>query len=610
MKVLGISAFYHDSSATLVVDGNIVAAAQEERFTRIKHDKTYPRESINFCLDSNGLSLEDIDYVCFYEKPIMKFDRLIKTYITFAPRGYLSFKESMSEWLTDKIFLKKQLISELRKLSNHSNWEEKLVFSEHHLSHAASAFFPSPFERSAILTIDGVGEWATTSLGVGNGNNIEIIKEIHFPHSLGLLYSAFTFYNGFRVNSGEYKLMGLAAYGKPIYANLIKDNLIDIKEDGSFRLDMSYFNYCEGFQMTSKKFHDLFKSPPRKSETEITQRDMDLAASIQQVTEEVIIKLAISIAKKTGEKNLVLAGGVALNCVCNGKLLKEKIFEKIWIQPASGDAGGSLGAALATYYSMSNKSRLINKEDSMHGSFLGPEFKQDAIESSLRRLGANYQLLSDEKITEYTCEALIQGKAVGWHQGKMEFGPRSLGSRSIIADARSSDMQKTLNLKVKFRESFRPFAPSVLNNRVSNWFDIETESPYMAIVATIKKEHREKISDLDNDLMGIEKLNLKRSSLPAITHIDYSARIQTVHEETNPKYYALIKRFEDLTGCPVIINTSFNIRGEPIVNTPSDAYQCFMGTEIDLLVIGNCILRKEDQDPSLVKDYKSQFSLD
>ncbi len=610
MIVLGISAFYHDSAATLVIDGKIVAAAQEERFTRVKHDKNYPREAIKFCLDFSNLTIDDIDFICFYEKPLMKFNRLMQTHITFAPHGYVAFKEVMSEWLTEKIFLKKLLISEFKKLSRRSNWKEKLVFSEHHMSHAASAFYPSPFERAAILTLDGVGEWATTSLGVGHGNNIEIIKEIHFPHSLGLLYSAFTYYNGFRVNSGEYKLMGLAAYGKPIYANLIKDNLIDIKKDGSFRLDMSYFNYCEGFQMTSEKFHNLFESPPRKSETAITQRDMDLAASIQLVTEEVVIKLATSIAKQTGEKNLVLAGGVALNCVCNGKLLKEKIFDRIWIQPASGDAGGSLGAALATYYSMSNNPRLIHREDSMDGGFLGPEYKQDEIENSLNSLGANYKLLSNEKIIEHTCDALIEGKAVGWHQGRMEFGPRSLGSRSIIADARSVDMQKTLNLKVKFRESFRPFAPSVLSDKVSDWFDIETESPYMAIVAKVKEEHREKISDLDSNLTGIEKLNIKRSSLPAITHVDYSARIQTVHKETNSKYYKLIKRFEELTGCPVIINTSFNIRGEPIVSSPSDAYQCFMGTEIDLLVIGNCILKKEDQDPSMVKDYKNQFSLD
>ncbi|MDA9321668.1 carbamoyltransferase [Gammaproteobacteria bacterium] len=610
MNILGISAFYHDSAAALIVDGQIVAAVQEERFSRIKHDKSYPKEAIKSCLELGNLSIDDIDYICFYEKPMMKFNRLMQTHITFAPYGYLAFKEVMSEWLTGKIFLKRLLISEFKKISNRSNWKEKLLFSEHHMSHAASAYYPSPFKRAAILTLDGVGEWATSSFGVGYGNKIEIKKEIHFPHSLGLLYSAFTYYNGFKVNSGEYKLMGLAAYGKPIYVDLIKDNLIDIKNDGSFRLDMSYFQYCEGFQMTSEKFHNLFKSPPRKSETAITQRDMDLAASIQMVTEEVVTKLARSIAEQTGEKNLVLAGGVALNCVCNGRLLKEKIFDKIWIQPASGDAGGSLGAALAAFYAISNEPRLINHKDSMSGGYLGPEYKQNEIETSLKSLGANYKLFSNEKIIEITCKALIDGMAVGWHQGRMEFGPRALGSRSIIADARSVDMQKTLNLKVKFRESFRPFAPSVLNEKAEDWFDMEAESPYMAIVSKVKKEHREKISDLDNELQGIKKLNIKRSSLPAITHVDYSARIQTVHEETNPKYYALIKRFEDLTGCPVIINTSFNIRGEPIVNSPSDAYKCFMGTELDLLVIGNCILKKEDQDHNSFKDYKSQFLLD
>jgi carbamoyltransferase len=610
MKILGISAFYHDSAATLLVDGKIVASAQEERFTRIKHDKNYPKESIKFCLDFCELSIDDIDYVCFYEKPFMKFDRLIKTHISFFPSGYRYFKESMIEWLNSKIFLKRQLLNELKKLSLNSNWKEKLVFSEHHLSHAASAFYPSPFESSAILTIDGVGEWTTTSYGVGKGNNIDIFKEIHFPHSLGLLYSAFTSYLGFKVNSGEYKLMGLAAYGDPIYADLIKDNLLDIKDDGSFRLDMSYFGYGNSFQMTTKKFHTLFGSPPRMSETDISQRDMDLAASIQLVTEEIVMKLSQFVLKETGQKNLVLAGGVALNCVANGKLLKEGIVKNIWIQPAAGDAGGALGAALATYYKMLNNHRIVNKADSMEGSYLGPEYTQKEVESSLNDLGANFSVLEDENLLKTTCNSLINGKAVGWHQGRMEFGPRALGSRSILGDPRSPEMQKTLNLKVKYRESFRPFAPSILYEALSNWFDLEAKSPYMGIVSEIKKIHRKNLHGKEKNSFGIDKLYLQRSSLPAITHVDYSARIQTVHKETNPKYHALISKFNELTGCPVLINTSFNIRGEPIVNSPKDAFRCFMGTDMDVLVIGNCVLEKEDQDSSLSEDYKSNFKLD
>ena len=610
MKVLGISAFYHDSAASLVVDGKIVASAQEERFTRIKHDKSYPKESIKFCLDFCKLSIDDIDYVCFYEKPFKKFDRLIKTHISFFPSGYRYFKESMIEWLNSKIFLKRQLLNELKKLSLNSNWKEKLVFSEHHLSHAASAFYPSPFENSAILTIDGVGEWTTTSYGVGKGNNIDIFKEIHFPHSLGLLYSAFTSYLGFKVNSGEYKLMGLAAYGKPIYADLIKDNLVDIKHDGSFRLDMSYFGYGNSFQMTTKKFHILFGLAPRKSETDISQRDMDLAASIQLVTEQIVMKLSQFVLKETGQKNLVLAGGVALNCVSNGKLLKKGILENIWIQPAAGDAGGSLGAALATYYKMLKSPRIVNKDDSMQGGYLGPEYTQDEVESSLNDLEANFSVLKDEDLLKITCDSLIDGKAIGWHQGRMEFGPRALGSRSILGDPRSPEMQKTLNLKVKYRESFRPFAPSILYETLSEWFDLETKSPYMAIVSKIKKKHRKDMYGKEINSFGLDKLYLQRSSLPAITHVDYSARIQTVHEETNPKYHALISKFHELTNCPVIINTSFNIRGEPIVNSPKDAFRCFMGTDMDLLVIGNCVLRKEDQDSSLSQDYKNNFKLD
>ena len=610
MKILGISAFYHDSAATLLVDGKIVASAQEERFTRIKHDKNYPKESIKFCLDYCKLSIDDIDYVCFYEKPFMKFDRLIKTHVSFFPSGYRYFKESMFEWLSSKIFLKRQLIKELKKLSLNSKWNEKLVFSEHHLSHAASAFYPSPFESAAILTIDGVGEWTTTSYGVGKGNKIDIFKEIHFPHSLGLLYSAFTSYLGFKVNSGEYKLMGLAAYGDPIYVDLIKDNLVDIKDDGSFRLDMSYFGYGNSFQMTTKKFHILFGSAPRKPETDISQRDMDLAASIQLVTEQIVMKLSQFVLKETGERNLVLAGGVALNCVANGKLLKEGLVENIWIQPAAGDAGGALGAALATYYKMLKKYRNVNKDDSMQGSYLGPEFTQEEVERSLNDLGANFSVLEDEDLLKTTCNLLINGKAVGWHQGRMEFGPRALGSRSILGDPRSPEMQKTLNLKVKYRESFRPFAPSILYETLSEWFDLETKSPYMGIVSEIKKIHRKDLHGKDKNSFGMDKLYLQRSSLPAITHVDYSARIQTVHKKTNPKYHALISKFYELTDCPVLINTSFNIRGEPIVNSPMDAFRCFMGTDMDVLVIGNCILKKEDQDSSLFEDYKSHFKLD
>tara|TARA_X000000950_G_scaffold289037_1_gene409258 strand:+ start:9410 stop:11242 length:1833 start_codon:yes stop_codon:yes gene_type:complete len=610
MKILGISAFYHDSAATLLVDGKIVASAQEERFTRIKHDKNYPKESIKFCLDYYKLSIDDIDYVCFYEKPFMKFDRLIKTHVSFFPSGYRYFKESMFEWLSSKIFLKRQLVKELKKLSLNSNWNEKLVFSEHHLSHAASAFYPSPFESSAILTIDGVGEWTTTSYGVGKRNNIDIFKEIHFPHSLGLLYSAFTSYLGFKVNSGEYKLMGLAAYGNPIYADLIKDNLVDIKDDGSFRLDMSYFGYGNSFQMTTNKFHILFGSAPRKPETDISQRDMDLAASIQLVTEQIVMKLSQFVLKETGQKNLVLAGGVALNCVANGKLLKEGLVEKIWIQPAAGDAGGALGAALATYYKMLKKQRNVNKDDSMQGGYLGPEYSQEEVESTLNDLGANFSVLGNEDLLKTTCNSLIDGKAVGWHQGRMEFGPRALGSRSILGDPRSPEMQKTLNLKVKYRESFRPFAPSILYETLSKWFNLETKSPYMAIVSEIKKTHRKELHGKEKKSFGLDKLYLQRSSLPAITHVDYSARIQTVHKETNPRYHALISKFYELTDCPVLINTSFNIRGEPIVNSPMDAFRCFMGTDMDVLVIGNCILKKEDQDSSLFEDYKSNFKLD
>lgn len=612
MKILGISAFYHDAAAALVVDGEIVAAAQEERFTRKKHDFDYPKNSIDYCLKFAGLSARDIDYVAFYDKPLSKFGRLLKTYLAFAPRGFASFREAMPIWIKEKFFQKNRLIKELQYLDSSVDWSQRLLFSEHHLSHAASAFFPSPFEHAAVLTMDGVGEWATTSLAIGNGNKLDVTREIHFPHSLGLLYSAFTYYTGFKVNSGEYKVMGLAPYGEPRYADMIKEHLIDIKEDGSFRLNMDYFGYCTGLRMTNERFHALFGAPPRSSNAPLTQRDMDLAASIQAVTEEIVLKLARSVAKETGERNLCLAGGVALNCVANGKLLREKIFDNIWIQPAAGDAGGALGAALASYYLFKGQSRsmALSGGDAMKGSYLGPIFSQAEIEERLMAAGAEFEILGDEKFIDYCANALVEGKAIGWHQGRMEFGPRSLGARSIIGDARSPTMQKLLNLKVKYRESFRPFAPSVLREDVADWFDLNEDSPYMLFVADVKTKHRVAMSDEEISLFGIDKLNLIRSSIPAVTHVDYSARIQTVHKDTNPRYHALISRFKELTGCPVIVNTSFNVRGEPIVNTPEDAFRCFMGTDIEVLAVGNCVLRKECQDQSLALSYENNFELD
>jgi len=611
MNILGISAYYHDSAACLVVDGKIIAAAQEERFTRKKHDENFPVNAINYCLTEARLSAQQIDYVVFYDKPFLKFERLFETYLAFAPRGFKSFATSLPVWVKDKLFQKSVILDALKDhLDKTTDWSSKLLFSEHHLSHAASAFFPSPFEEAAVLTMDGVGEWATTSLAVGKGNTLNVTNEIHFPHSLGLLYSAMTYYTGFKVNSGEYKVMGLAPYGEPKYANLIKDHLIDIKEDGSFHLDMSYFNYCTGLTMTSDRFNDLFGAPPRKSESILGQREMDLAASIQAVTEEVVIKLAKGIKKSTGLNNLCLAGGVALNCVANGKLLRENVFDKIWIQPASGDAGGAVGAALAAYYLMLAQPRKVDKQDSMQGSYLGPEFGQAEIEQRLSQAGAKFDVVSDTQLIDQTAQALADGLAVGWHQGRMEFGPRSLGARSIIADARSPTVQKQLNLKVKYRESFRPFAPSILREDVADWFEINTDSPYMLLVADVKKEKQLAMTEAQKQLFGIEKLNVPRSEIPAVTHVDYSARIQTVSKDTNPKYHALISKFKEITGCPVLVNTSFNVRGEPIVCSPEDAFNCLMGTDIDFLVVGNCILRKEQQNQALVKDYKNAYELD
>ena len=612
MKILGISAYYHDAAACLVVDGEIIAAAQEERFTRKKHDLNFPVNAIAYCLTYAKIKSKDIDYIVFYDKPFLKFERLLETYLAFAPRGFKSFATSLPIWLKDKLFQKSVISSALKDLwGKDGKWEEKLLFSEHHLSHAASAFFPSPFERAAVLTMDGVGEYTTTSLAVGKGHELSVYKEIHFPHSVGLLYSAMTYYTGFKVNSGEYKVMGLAPYGEPKYAKLIKDHLIDIKEDGSFALNMSYFDYCTGLTMTNEKFDALFGGPPRKQESTLTQREMDLAASVQIVVEEVVLKLARGVARTTGEKNLCLAGGVALNCVANGKLLREKVFDRLWIQPAAGDAGGALGAALGAYHIMLNQPRNVsNGIDAMKGSYLGPEFSQQDIIERLTRYGAIFETLTQDKVVEKTAQAMADGKAVGWMNGRMEFGPRALGGRSIIADPRSPTMQKLLNLKVKYRESFRPFAPSVLREDVSYWFEMDDDSPYMLLVADVVKDKRREMTAEEQALFGIDKLNVPRSEIPSVTHVDYSARVQTVHKETNPRYYALIERFKELSGCPVIVNTSFNVRGEPIVCTPEDAFRCFMGTELDMLVVGNAVLLKTEQSQALVEDYKVEYELD
>ena len=609
-SILGISAFYHDSAASILIDGKIVAAAQEERFTRIKHDSSYPHNAIEFVLKYANLKLNEVDQIIFFEKPFLKFERLLETYVAFAPRGFKSFCKAMPIWLKEKLFQKKFLLNKLKNHDSRFNDQEKIFFSDHHLSHAASAFFPSPFEEAIVLTADGVGEWATTTVAVGKGNNLEIKKEIHFPHSLGLLYSAFTYYTGFKVNSGEYKLMGLAPYGEPIFTDQIY-KLIDIKEDGTFRLDQSYFNYATGFTMTNEKFNSLFGQKERKTKSEnLSQFHMNIASSIQKVTEEIMIKLAKSIQKEYGLKNLCLAGGVALNCVANGKILKEQIFENVWIQPAAGDAGGSLGAALALWHIEQNNPRTANKNDSMQGSYLGPEYNQKEIEEELMNAGANYKILEEDDLINKSAEDISKGKAIGWFQGRMEFGPRALGARSILGDPRSPDMQKNLNLKVKYRESFRPFAPSVLKENVSEWFDFEYDSPYMLMVANVKDKIKITMTSEQKKLFGIEKLNIKRSEIPAVTHVDYSARIQTVYKNTNEKYYNLINKFKEKTGCPVVVNTSFNVRGEPIVNTPVDAFNCFMGTELDILVIGNCYLEKTKQDLTLKKDYSKNFELD
>ena len=612
MNVLGISAYYHDAAACLVRDGEIVAAAQEERFTRKKHDAGFPIHAIAYCLEEAIATPIEIEYVVFYDKPFLKFERLLETYLAFAPRGFASFATSLPVWLKDKLFQKYVITTALRDMWGPDiDWSQRLLFSEHHLSHAASAFFPSPFEEAAVLTMDGVGEWTTTSLAIGKGSSLSVYKEIHFPHSLGLLYSAITFYAGFKVNSGEYKVMGLAPYGEPTYAKLIKDHLIDIKEDGSYHLDMDYFNYCIGLTMTNRRFDALFGGPPRKPESILTQREMDLAASIQAVTEEVVIKLAKGIAKSSGQRNLCLAGGVALNCVANGKLLREGMFDRIWVQPAAGDAGGALGAALGAYHLMLNQPRKVSAGiDAMRGSYLGPSYTQADIEERLTRCGAVLTTHADAETIELTAQALANGKAIGWHCGRMEFGPRALGARSILADPRSPAMQKQLNLKVKYRESFRPFAPSVLREDVSQWFDMDTDSPYMLLVADVVKDKRRQMTEEEQALFGIEKLSVPRSSIPAVTHVDYSARVQTVHEQTNPRYHSLISRFKELTGCPVVVNTSFNVRGEPIVSTPEDAFRCFMGTELDMLVVGNTILQKEAQSGSLIADYKQSYELD
>lgn len=611
MNILGISAYFHDSAAVMLSGGKIIAAAQEERFTRKKHDAEFPRHAIQYCLLQANISMCDVDYVVFYDKPHLKFDRLIRTYLAFAPKGFESFSLSVPLWLKQKAFLKKLLSNELNSLFSGKQWKDYLLFSEHHLSHAASAFFPSPFNEAAILTLDGVGEWATTSLATGRGNSIEIDREIHFPHSLGLLYSAFTYYTGFKVNSGEYKVMGLAPYGEPRFTQKIYDHIVDVKPDGSFRLDQRYFNYCAGLTMTSSLFDELFGGRPRLPGEPLLQRHMDLAASIQVVTEEIILKLTRSIAKETGLKNLCLAGGVALNCVANGKIVRDGKFEKVWIQPAAGDAGGALGAALAAHYLFFEQPRKANDtSDSMHGALLGPAYSQCEIEKRLLAIGARFEVLPDDELAARCANEIASGKAIGWFQGRMEFGPRALGARSILADPRSPEMQKTLNLKIKFRESFRPFAPAVLQEFAGEWFDLDVESPYMLLVADVKKSKRKQRNESECRLSGLSKLGVLRSEIPAVTHVDYSARVQTVNRETNPRFYGIISEFYRLTGCPVLINTSFNVRGEPIVSTPEDAFRCFMGTNIEVLGIGNCLLLKEQQDMSLMQNYISKFELD
>ena len=610
MYILGISALYHDSAAALLHNGEIVAAAQEERFTRKKHDPGFPQHAIESCLKVAGIRLDEVDYVAFYDKPFLKFERLLETYVSFAPRGFQSFRMAIPIWLREKLFLKDLLCKELRALAPDVDWDKRLRFSEHHLSHAASAYFPSPFDEAVVLTMDGVGEWATTSLAIGRGKQLEVIKEIHFPHSLGLLYSAFTYYTGFKVNSGEYKVMGLAPYGEPKYVQKIFDHLVDLKPDGSFRLDQSYFNYCTGLTMTGPKFDELFGGPPRLASEPLTQHHMDLAASVQAATEQIVLRLTRSIREETGIRNLCLAGGVALNCVANGKVLRDGKFDNIWVQPAAGDAGGALGAALTVHHLHLDQPRTADGHDKMRGSYLGPQFEQAEVEARLTAAGAKFSVVSDTELFQAGATALADGKALGWFQGRMEFGPRALGGRSILGDARSPAMQSVLNLKVKYRESFRPFAPAVLREDVADWFELDGDSPYMLLVADVVKQRRRTMTEEEQKLFGIEKLKVPRSDIPAVTHVDYSARIQTVHADTNPRYHALISAFKLQTGCPVIVNTSFNVRGEPIVCTPEDAFRCFMGTEIEALAVGNCFLKKEDQDPALKLNYETAFELD
>lgn len=610
MRILGISAFYHDSAAAMIEDGRIVAAAQEERFTRKKHDANFPANAVAYCLSAAECEMTEVDHVVFYDKPILKFERLLETYLATSPRGFRSFRMAMPLWIKEKLFQKKLLRRYLGKLAGVKEWPGSLLFTEHHLAHAASAFFPSPFASAAVLTMDGVGEWCTTSLGHGRGKDLDILKEIRFPHSLGLLYSAFTYYTGFKVNSGEYKVMGLAPYGRPLFVQKILDHLIDLKEDGSFRLDQRYFDYCAGLTMTSPAFHELFGAEPRRPESPLTQREMDLAASVQAVTEEVVLKLARFARQETGERHLCLAGGVALNCVANGKLLKKRIFDDIWIQPAAGDAGGAVGSALAAWHGYLGNGRSPDGRDRMTGAYLGPAFDQREVEKRLTASGAVYTVLSDDDLIARTVDAIVDEKAVGWMQGRMEFGPRALGGRSILGDPRSPIMQKTLNLKVKYRESFRPFAPSVRREDVAEWFDVDVDSPYMLLVGDVLDRHRLPLGAGEAALFGIDRLNVPRSGIPAVTHVDYSARVQTVHRDTNPRYWELLSAFKQRTGCPVLVNTSFNVRGEPIVCTPEDAFRCFMGTEIECLVVGNCFLRKEDQSSNLRQDYKDRFELD
>ncbi len=610
MHILGLSAYYHDSAAALVQDGRIVAAAQEERFTRKKHDARFPANAVEFCLSSAGLAPGDIDRVAFYDKPFLKFERLLETYACLAPQGFKSFRMAIPLWLREKLFLRDLLVKELKALDPDIDWSRRLLFSEHHLSHAASAFFPSPFEDAVVLTMDGVGEWATTSVALGHGNRLEVRKEIHFPHSLGLLYSAFTYYTGFKVNSGEYKVMGLAPYGVPRYAGVILERLLDLKADGSFRMDMAYFDYCTGLTMTNDRFHALFGGPPRRPDEPLTQRHMDLAASVQAVTEEAVLRLTRALRDEYGMANLCLAGGVALNCVANGRVLRDGRFENIWIQPAAGDAGGALGAALGAYHLQQDGARAVVAGDAMQGAYLGPEYSQDEIELRLKRAGARFVVLGDDDLIAQAATDLAAGKVMGWFQGRMEFGPRALGNRSIIGDPRSPAMQKTLNLKIKYRESFRPFAPAVRREDVADWFDIDCDSPYMLLVADVAERHRHAMTPEQNALFGIDKLNVPRSSIPAVTHVDYSARIQTVHRGTNPRFHDLLTRLKCDNGCPVLVNTSFNVRGEPIVCVPEDAFRCFMGTEMDVLAVGNCYLVKGEQDQALKQNYEDRFDLD